>query len=100
LRAPEGTPIEAAQAGRVLFTSDLYYAGRHIVLDHGGGVLTTYSHLSDIQVKPGDKVKAGQLIGYSGATGRVSGPHLHWTTKVNKVTVNPIQLQELLNDLG
>lgn len=100
LRAPEGTAIEAPQAGRVLFTSDLYYAGRHIVLDHGGGVLTTYSHLSDIAVKPGDKVKPGQVIGYSGATGRVSGPHLHWTTKVNKVTVNPIQLQELLNDLG
>ncbi len=100
LRAAHGSEIKAAQAGRVLFTSDLYYAGKHVVIDHGGGVLTTYSHLSDIQVKPGDKVKAGEVIAISGATGRVSGPHLHWVAKVNKVTVNPLQLKELLDDLG
>jgi hypothetical protein len=100
LRAAEGTEIKAAQAGHVVFTSDLYYAGNHVVIDHGGGVLTTYSHLSDILVKPGDKVKQGEVIALSGSTGRVSGPHLHWVTKVNKVTVNPIQLKELLDELS
>ncbi len=100
LRAPQGTPVPAAQSGRVLFTSDLYYAGKHVVIDHGGGILTTYSHLSDIQVKPGETIEVGEIIGYSGATGRVSGPHLHWVTKVHKVTVNPIQLKSLLDELN
>lgn len=99
LRAPTGTPIKAAQSGRVVLSKNLYYAGNHVIIDHGCGVQTTYSHLSEMYVNPGDEVKAGDVIGLSGNTGRVNGPHLHWGAKVNSVTVNPLQLKALLEDI-
>jgi len=90
--APTGTPVHAAGAGRVVLADSLYYAGNAIVVDHGLGLYTFYCHLSEIKVKEGDEVKEGDLIGLVGATGRVTGPHLHWGLIVNEAKVNPLQI--------
>ncbi len=92
IHAPTGTPVHAAQRGRVALAEELYYAGNAIVLDHGMGVYTFYCHLSKIDVKEGDVVDAGALIGLVGATGRVTGPHLHWGLEVNEARLNPLQI--------
>jgi murein DD-endopeptidase MepM/ murein hydrolase activator NlpD len=92
IHAATGTPVHASQRGRVMLADDLYYAGNAIVLDHGMGVYTFYCHLSEIDVKEGDVVDAGALIGRVGATGRVTGPHLHWGLEVNESRVNPLQI--------
>lgn len=79
LAAPEGTPVKAAGGGVVrLAHRDLYYTGGTIILDHGHGLSTTYLHLSKVDVKPGDEVKRGAVIGRVGKTGRATGPHLCW----------------------
>lgn len=98
-RAKIGTPISAAAEGRVLIAEDLFYSGQHVAIDHGAGVVTTYSHLSKITVKVGDRVSAGDIIGLAGRTGRVTGPHLHWVVKLNTINVNPIQAKTLLQSL-
>ena len=90
--APEGTPVHAAQRGRVALAEPLYFSGNTVVLDHGLGVYTFYGHLSEIAVKPGDMVEAGALLGQVGATGRVTGPHLHWGLTVNRARVNALQI--------
>jgi hypothetical protein len=92
IHATTGTPVHAAQRGRVALAEELYFAGNTIVLDHGMGVYTFYGHLSEIDVKAGDTVDAGALIGRVGATGRVTGPHLHWGLEVNEARVNPLQI--------
>jgi murein DD-endopeptidase MepM/ murein hydrolase activator NlpD len=92
IHAPTGTPVHAAQRGRVVLAEELYYAGNTVVLDHGMGVYTFYCHLSKINVKDGDLVDASALIGLVGATGRVTGPHLHWALEVNESRVNPLQI--------
>ncbi len=92
IHAATGTPVHAAQRGRVMLAEELYYAGNAIVLDHGMGVYTFYCHLSKIDVKEGDVVDAGALIGLVGATGRVTGPHLHWGLEVNEARINPLQI--------
>jgi len=92
IHAATGTPVHAAQRGRVVLAEELYYAGNAIILDHGMGVYTFYGHLSKINVKEGDIVDAGALIGLVGATGRVTGPHLHWGLEVNEARVNPLQI--------
>lgn len=90
--APTGTEVHAAGAGRVALAEPLYYAGNAIVVDHGLGVYTFYCHLSEFKVKEGDAIAEGQLIGLVGATGRVTGPHLHWGLIVNDARVNPLQI--------
>lgn len=94
-RAKVGTQIRAPAAGRVRLAQDLFYAGNLILIDHGGGIFTNYAHLSAFDVKEGDLVKAGQVIGLSGATGRISGPHLHWGVRIHGVEANPLGLLKL-----
>jgi murein DD-endopeptidase MepM/ murein hydrolase activator NlpD len=84
-----GTPLRAAAAGRVIATGDYFYAGKTVFVDHGQGFITVYIHLSRIDVNEGDAVARGALLGLSGATGRVTGPHLHWGVLLNGVYVDP-----------
>lgn len=98
-RAPTGTPIHAANDGIVRFTKELFYSGNHVIVDHGLGVYTTYSHLSHISVEPDQFIERGQEVGLSGSTGRSNGPHLHLGAKVNGITVNPLQLMRVLQPL-
>jgi murein DD-endopeptidase MepM/ murein hydrolase activator NlpD len=90
--APAGTLIHASQRGRVVLAENLFFSGNTVVLDHGLGVYTFYGHLISMSVKVGDLVSAGAILGHVGATGRVTGPHLHWGLTVNQARVNPLQI--------
>jgi murein DD-endopeptidase MepM/ murein hydrolase activator NlpD len=94
-RGAVGAPIRAANRGVVALVDRFYLGGRVVYIDHGGGVVTGYLHLSRTLVAAGDTVKRGQTIGHVGATGRVTGPHLHWTARYGALTVNPMDLLEL-----
>ncbi len=98
-RANTDTPVHAANAGIVRLAKNLYYAGNHVIVDHGLGLFTNYSHLSEIHVIAGQRVEKGQVIGYAGSTGRVNGPHLHWGTKVNGTSVDPLQFLKVITSL-
>lgn len=95
LRAAMGTEIRAANAGRVVLSKELFFSGNAVFIDHGLGVYSTYLHLSEIRVEPGETVERGQLIGLAGATGRVTGPHLHWGARVLDARVDPFSLLSL-----
>jgi murein DD-endopeptidase MepM/ murein hydrolase activator NlpD len=95
-----GTPVHAAQRGRVVLAEELFFAGNAVVLDHGLGIYTLYGHLSEIDVKVGDTVEVGAVLGKVGATGRVTGPHLHWGLTVERARVSPLQLVRLLGSGG
>lgn len=90
--APAGTPVYAAQRGRVVLADALYFPGNTVIVDHGLGLYTFYGHFESIAVQAGETVEAGALLGKVGATGRVTGPHLHWGLSVNRARANPIQL--------
>ena len=92
-----GTPVHAAQRGRVALAEELFFSGNTVVVDHGLGIYTFYGHLSEIDVKVGDAVETGALLGKVGATGRVTGPHLHWGLTVERARVNPLVLVRLLS---
>jgi murein DD-endopeptidase MepM/ murein hydrolase activator NlpD len=94
-RGAVGAPIRAANRGVVALVDRFYLGGRVVYIDHGGGVVTGYLHLSRALVTAGDTVARGQTIGHVGATGRVTGPHLHWTARYGSLTVNPMDLLEL-----
>jgi hypothetical protein len=92
LRAASGTPVRSSGEGRVGLAENLYYAGNTVILDHGGGLFTLYAHLSELLVREGDEIEVGQLIGRSGSTGRVTGPHLHWGAKIGDLPFDPAAL--------
>ena len=89
IAAPAGTPVLSPAPGRVTDTGDYFFNGMTVFVDHGQGVVTMYCHLSEIDVKPGDEVATGTRLGRVGATGRVTGPHLHWGVAVNRALVDP-----------
>ncbi len=89
IAAATGTPVRAPLAGRVIDTGVYFFNGNTVWLDHGGGLLTMVCHLSRIDVQPGDVVKQGQTYCAVGATGRVTGPHLHWSVMLNQAMVDP-----------
>jgi murein DD-endopeptidase MepM/ murein hydrolase activator NlpD len=90
--APTGTPVHAAQKGRVVLAEELYFSGNTVIVDHGLGIYTFYCHFSEIDAKVGDEVVAGTLLGKVGATGRVTGPHLHWGLQVEHTRVNALEI--------
>jgi len=92
---PYGKPVKASNSGRVVLASDLYYAGKTVIIDHGMGVFTLYCHFSKIRAERGKLVKKGEIIGEIGATGRVTGPHLHWGVKVLGISVDPFSILSL-----
>jgi murein DD-endopeptidase MepM/ murein hydrolase activator NlpD len=95
IAAITGTPIKAPAPAKVTLTGDFYFNGKTVFLDHGGGLITMYSHMSEIIAAEGDDVIRGATIGLVGATGRVTGPHLHWSVNLNGNRVNPVELMTL-----
>jgi len=93
--APVGTPVAAANAGRVALVAEHFFAGRNVVLDHGLGLFTLYFHLDETRVAAGEPVAAGHVIGTVGATGRVTGPHLHFGVLLGGARVDPETLLAL-----
>ena len=98
-RAGTGTPVYASNFGVVRLAKNLFYSGNIVIVDHGKGIFTNYAHLSKIQVAAGQHVSRGAQLGLSGATGRVSGPHLHWGVKINGAYVDPLQFLAVISDL-
>lgn len=96
-RAKVGTPIQCVNDGKVVLVKDRFYSGGSIVVDHGQGVYTCYYHMSRFDVKKDDMVKKGQVIGLSGVSGRVTGPHLHFSARVSGIQVDPLQFIKLVN---
>ena len=89
IAAPRGRSVKSAEAGRVIYAGNLFFTGNVVYIDHGNGLLSLYAHLSKINVKKGQQVKRGQIIGKVGKTGRVTGPHLHWSVYLNGNAVDP-----------
>ncbi len=93
--APLGTDVVATNDGVVRLAVDHIFSGKGVFVDHGLGFYSMYFHLSEVLVKEGDRVRAGQIVGKVGATGRATGPHLHWGVKLNGARVNPYALLDL-----
>lgn len=98
-RARTPLPVFAANSGIVKLADDLFYSGNAVIIDHGTGIFTIYAHLSRIDVAAGQYINKGERLGLTGATGRVSGPHLHWGVKINGIAVNPMELIEVMTAL-
>ena len=96
-RASMGTPIVAANDGKVVLVAKRFYSGGTVILDHGEGIYTCYFHMSKFAVTKGEIVKRGELLGKSGQSGRVTGPHLHFSARINGIQVDPLQLISLMN---
>jgi murein DD-endopeptidase MepM/ murein hydrolase activator NlpD len=95
LRAPQGAPVRAANAGRVVLTRSLFFAGDTVIIDHGLELFTIYCHLSETTVGEGEMVEKGALLGRVGATGRATGPHLHWGARLAGTHVDPLSILQL-----
>ncbi len=98
-RAPTGTPVFAANSGVVKLADNLFYSGKVVIIDHGNLIFTIYAHLSKIDVTSGQQIEKGQQLGLTGASGRVSGPHLHWGVKVHGAAVNPLHFIKVMASL-
>jgi murein DD-endopeptidase MepM/ murein hydrolase activator NlpD len=98
-RALQGTPAMAANSGTVRLAKDLFYSGNAVIVDHGTGIFTIYAHLDRFNVATGQQISKGQVIGLTGDTGRVSGPHLHWGVKVNGIAVDPLQFVNVIDSM-
>jgi len=94
--SPAGTPVHAPAGGRVVLAAPLYYSGNTVVIDHGLGLYSLFAHFSAIAVHEGDLVTAGDVLGRVGATGRVTGPHLHWAVRVGGARVDPLSVLAML----
>ncbi len=90
--ADTGTPIKAPNSGKIVLAADLYFSGNSVIIDHGQGLYSYLAHMSEISVREGAEVQAGDLVGKVGATGRVTGPHLHWTVRLAGIRVDPLSL--------
>ena len=97
-RAKVGTSIVAANDGKVVLVQDRFYSGGTVIIDHGEGIYTCYFHMSEFDVKENQIVNKGELIGLSGDSGRVTGPHLHFSARIYGVQVDPLQLISLMNN--
>ena len=96
IAAPAGTPVKAAGSGTVILNGKNYfYTGNMVIIDHGQGLQTIYAHLSRSAVKQGQKIKQGDIVGYVGATGRATGPHLHWGASLHNVRFRPHALLDI-----
>ena len=89
IAASTGTPVLSPSAGEVIESGDFFFSGNLVYIDHGQGLISMFAHLSEIDVKIGDRVKKGQVVGKVGATGRVTGPHLHWSLGLNGSWIDP-----------
>ena len=96
--SPAKTPVHSPNRGRVVLAKDLYYTGGTVVVDHGLGLVSLFAHLSRIDVSEGDLVAHGQVVGLVGATGRVTGAHLHWTLRLGGARVDPLSLLAVLGN--
>jgi len=94
--SPAGTRVKAPNAGRVVVARDLFFSGNTVVIDHGLGLFSLLAHLSRIDVHEGDPIERGALVGLVGATGRVTGPHLHWAVRAGDARVNALSVLALL----
>jgi hypothetical protein len=97
-RSGAGTPVLAPAAGVVALADSLYFTGNTVVIDHGLGLYSLLAHLSTFAIEEGDRVEPAQIVGLVGATGRVTGPHLHWTVRLNGARVDPRSLIALTNE--
>ena len=91
-----GTPVMAPNAGRVVVARDIFFSGNTVIIDHGLGLFSMLAHLSRIDVHEGDTIAVGRVVGLVGATGRVTGPHLHWALRVNGARVDALSALQLL----
>jgi len=92
IHAPKGTEVHAPNEGVVALVGDFFFSGKSIVLDHGLGLYTMYFHLDEVDVKEGDRIRKGAVLGKVGATGRATGPHLHWGMRIDGARVNPLSV--------
>lgn len=98
-RADENTHVRAPAAGVVVLAADHYFAGNTVVIDHGGGLFSSFAHLSTMAVKGAASVAPGEILGTAGATGRVTGPHLHWSVRLHGTSVDPLSLRYAVANL-
>lgn len=99
IRGKTGAPVRAANSGSVVLVADHFFTGKSVYVDHGSCIFSMYFHLDSIQVDEGAPIEKGQILGRVGATGRATGPHLHWGVRVNSTRVNPLTLIELSREL-
>jgi len=99
LRAGEGTPVLASNAGFVVMVDDFFFSGKSVVLDHGQGIFSMYFHLSEILAREGEKISKGDVLGQVGSTGRSTGPHLHWGIRIHGSKVDPFSLLRVTENM-